>query len=1195
LLPSFFFFAAAVFFLCKMDSLQREHHEETQQQKHNDVTTASPLSSSSRVAMSVSAQRSLFDLDDDIFTYICAFIPIDDLLLHLPSVNREVRRRVWVNYELWQQLWMHYLVQFVRSLVPPPRPVSFAAASVSGSASPFLPTSPWPVGATNTTSVMDTTAAHNDAAWRLYHYHTSKEARPRVELLERLSLTPADISDPSTAEAPQQAATHTFFSPTGTTQQQQQQPSRDAAQEQTLRFAQLYATQLVANNLTHAEATAAVPSLSSPPSRVVATTSRERKAAAVGRRRERQAERLRRALHFLLSASSHRPAFQDHLWTTTYEACEAYRREMKDFTDAAPMLRQRRGRQRSTATAQLRSEKDQLRPLSWLDNRDSSVKVLLFDDNSRSVGDAGSVQAERIKLLAAIAHHWRIAYAHQFYLTPTDGKEHGSHARFPPSTPPHPRTGVSTGSEWAAALPNVLPASPASQEPPQDGRATWEQVYRRFRDDNTDVRSTRIRDSLRRVAVGENAGAGAGADGSGSAATGTAQRSSSASRPQVIPSSGNPLFDLHLLAYGRRKQFYAAMLASTVEVPDGMGAFFATCVSEPFLRWWCWRSRRLYDIAAAGAAVKGAYHQLGHSLPAPARSSQVLAPSATAPSFSTLLSTPGAVPTTLWVARVCSVHKPQYGTTASDGGFGRPAPIEAAESIVYSSSYTDVTSPDTLASDSSSSIEFVQEGLEERMTAMGDVTADITDSNDGEDGVDAFQSYPDNGADSSSGSNLPLHREAQQRWRPPPRSSLARASAPRVALLFPLPHMLAYWFMMHHVTFYSYQVYRRIWGDQEITIAVCSRILSPAGHSVECRLFYTLRCTAFPRMYTKMMFTPGTLPALTLQEKMSARSPYRSPSTTDASSSLSTSSDAAGEARPAPLFLQEALLRPRRDSDSDSSEEPTGPDPSLPSQRVPPASPVPPSSSSTAASSEPRRGKHTTLDHKAVDSRQVYDLFWTGFGRVEVESVPTIARSNFVRLRVALGLPVDFPMGLLWNVVMFASGVGPLILKDHRHSLYFNYSKSFTDVVEEEFGEVSCYGYGARPISSETSHPMPNPLDAEVELMREQHNLDEAARTLVQRIAHSVETASSNPNGNGNDEAPYGEDADASFSTADPEHTTGDNNNGHQRQSASPPTPTLSLTSSLTTYGSWGVDSEFSSAGGHSSWRDWHTSYSDDL
>ncbi|KPA75150.1 hypothetical protein ABB37_08812 [Leptomonas pyrrhocoris] len=1108
--------------------------------------------------------RSLFDLDADIFHYICSFVPVDDVLFHLTNVCRDARRRLWGNNELWQQLWMRYLVQFFKSLIPPAKLTNAATsaaavAATSSSSSPVLCTSPWPAGAVDTTAttMVGATCACSDAAWRLYHYHASKEARPRVELLERLRVTPEDISDPPAEETPQKAVSSFVGLSAG------MRRGVDKAQEQTLLFAQLCATQLVTNNLTHTEtpppasrmlsaqgspkpAAADVPPSARPPDK------KSKKAAAAARRRERQAERLRRALHFLLSASGHRPAFQDRLWSSTYEAGEAYQREvLKGAGDASSANR----RHKKSTKVNALVEKDRLRPLSWLDDRDTSVKVLFFEDNSRSVGDAGSVQAERIKLLAAIAHHWRLAYAHQFYLTPTDGKDHGS-------AQPHPspllRGHVSRDNdEYGAATAARL----------RDGRASWEQVYRRFRDDSANVHSARIHESLRRVGMGD-----------ASSADGAPPTSpTSSARVHVIPSSGNPLFDMHLLTYSKRKQFYAAMLTSTVEVPDGMGVFVATCVSESFLRWWCWRSRRLREIAAAETTPVD--HHRANPIPPP--SATITLP--TIPS-----AYHGAVPatTTLWIARVCSVHKPQYGTTASDGSFGRPAPIEAEESFVYSSSYSDVTSTDTLASDSAS-IDFVEEVPEAEAevdeSAGPGVAAERGEEE--EEDVDAFQSYPDNGMDGSSGSIQP-QRTQQQQWQQQqsPSSTRSRASAPRVALLFPLPHLLAYWFMMHHVTFYSHQVYRRMWGDHEITIAVCSRILSPTGHSVECRLFYTLRCAAFPRMYTKMMFTPGTLPVLTIQDKMSARSPYRSPSTTSASlsSSARSSSSSSSEGLRPPSRVHARNVRRNSDSDSSADPSPSG---------HPPARPPPPSASrdassttSSSSSAAPRQRRHPTLDEKPVDSRQVYDLFWTGFGRVEVESGPTISRANLVRLRVALGLTVDFPMGLLWNVLMFASGVGPLILKEHRHSLYFAHPKSFTDILEEEFGEASCYGYGARPVmpTAGGGGVMPNPLDAVVELMREQHHLDEDARALVEGLAEVENASSRHAERNSS-----GGVVDVSFSTAEGADSSEQDDDARRERNAVPPTePTtssLSTSSTMTTHGSWGLDSEFSSMGGRSS------------
>ncbi|KEG11614.1 hypothetical protein DQ04_02441030 [Trypanosoma grayi] len=78
-------------------------------------------------------------------------------------------------------------------------------------------------------------------------------------------------------------------------------------------------------------------------------------------------------------------------------------------------------------------------------------------------------------------------------------------------------------------------------------------------------------------------------------------------------------------------------------------------------------------------------------------------------------------------------------------------------------------------------------------------------------------------------------------------------------------------------------------------------------------------------------------------------------------------------------------------------------------------------------------------------------LFLGGYGRVEVDIAPTVSREDFVRLRDTLGLSTTFPMPLLWNVVMFATGVGGAVLREHQPSFSTYYQSSFTAAFEKVF------------------------------------------------------------------------------------------------------------------------------------------------
>ncbi|KAG5482874.1 hypothetical protein LSCM1_06908 [Leishmania martiniquensis] len=993
--------------------------------------------------------RSLLGLDDDLFNYICSYVPVSDLLRSLAAACWEVRRRVSASHTLWQQLWMRYLLFFCNSLIP-------AAAPAASSALSSAPSTPelWAAAFSDMMGMLHTTTSspHNrDSVWHLYYFHHSAEEKPHVVHLEKLHLVREVITDPAAAAAP-------------TLQRAPSELRTAETRAQLLSFAQACGTQTVTDNLTHLTAPPSPSSSSSSPlndprervpwSGAIAQRSSRR----VRKQQQQQADRLQRVLHFLLSTTGHRPRFHDRLWGATKEAeREFIRKTQTEAGSTAAKQSKRRNPQSpplSHRVAVSPPPPARPRPMSWLDDQETSVKVLLFDDDTRSVGDAAAVQEARSKLLASIAKNWRTAYASHFYLSTTDGNDPGNPLPPAPASPsldPATETGAA-GERSAPPVPGVERSRQHRQSLGR-GQATWEQVYRRFRDGNSaSIRST-ARTQQRAAARRREVGIDEDND------------------DAVVPSSSNPLFDLHLLGYEKRKQVYAAMLASTVEVPDGMGAFFGTCVSESFLRWWCWRNRRRAEARQAPVALSTGAVGDDDRRGLPMRRRHIaLAPFTATPDDAWL-------PRSLWVVQVAS-RGPQDDIGGNE--------VEG-ESVAYSSSYSDVTTTTSNASSNmpaSSSISFSEEREEESHFGAAEGTGVL----------EAVHAVTANGAPQFTASQTPSQQA------PPP----LLLHDPPVALLFPLPHMLTYWFMMHHVSFYSHQVYRRMWGDQELTIAVWSRIISPTGHSVECRLFYSLRCATFPRMFMKMMFTPGMLPLLTLQDKMAERSPYCSSSS---SSSHSHSSPA--------------------------------------------------NSNANDGGGATSRSSSASTDHQPVDSRQIYDLFWTGFGRVEVDSGPTISRPNMVRLRVALGLPADFPMGLLWNVVMFASGIGPLVLKDHRHSMHFNYDKTFTDVVADEFGDLACFGYGARwPSKRDNATAMVNPLDTDVAL-RERHTAAAVSPAVGQR-----------PLMRATDDSDQGtfEGREAASSALDGAHYG---------------TPTTSASLTDVANWSWNLDSEFSSVEGY--------------
>ncbi|ESS68100.1 hypothetical protein TCDM_03058 [Trypanosoma cruzi Dm28c] len=82
---------------------------------------------------------------------------------------------------------------------------------------------------------------------------------------------------------------------------------------------------------------------------------------------------------------------------------------------------------------------------------------------------------------------------------------------------------------------------------------------------------------------------------------------------------------------------------------------------------------------------------------------------------------------------------------------------------------------------------------------------------------------------------------------------------------------------------------------------------------------------------------------------------------------------------------------------------------------------------------------------------KILTLFYGGFGRVEVDIPPTVSRDGFLRLRESLGLAPTFPMQLLWNVVVLATGVGGALLRAQGPYFKLYYQTSFTAAFEKTF------------------------------------------------------------------------------------------------------------------------------------------------
>ncbi|KAH8611790.1 hypothetical protein ERJ75_001019400 [Trypanosoma vivax] len=78
------------------------------------------------------------------------------------------------------------------------------------------------------------------------------------------------------------------------------------------------------------------------------------------------------------------------------------------------------------------------------------------------------------------------------------------------------------------------------------------------------------------------------------------------------------------------------------------------------------------------------------------------------------------------------------------------------------------------------------------------------------------------------------------------------------------------------------------------------------------------------------------------------------------------------------------------------------------------------------------------------DMPALHSLFYGGFGRVEVDIRPVISSEGFHQLRAALGLSDNsLPMPLLWNIVMLATGVGGVVLRDQQNYFILYYDTTF--------------------------------------------------------------------------------------------------------------------------------------------------------
>jgi hypothetical protein len=62
------------------------------------------------------------------------------------------------------------------------------------------------------------------------------------------------------------------------------------------------------------------------------------------------------------------------------------------------------------------------------------------------------------------------------------------------------------------------------------------------------------------------------------------------------------------------------------------------------------------------------------------------------------------------------------------------------------------------------------------------------------------------------------------------------------------------------------------------------------------------------------------------------------------------------------------------------------------------------------------------LFDRSCDSKSFIQLLTCGYGRVETDKPPRVSLKHLMQCRASLGLSADFPLSLLWNVLISASG-----------------------------------------------------------------------------------------------------------------------------------------------------------------------------
>lgn len=229
---------------------------------------------------------------------------------------------------------------------------------------------------------------------------------------------------------------------------------------------------------------------------------------------------------------------------------------------------------------------------------------------------------------------------------------------------------------------------------------------------------------------------------------------------------------------------------------------------------------------------------------------------------------------------------------------------------------------------------------------------------------------------------------------PPRRETCHTDEAPFVPLLFPVRQMMHYFHVLLHTTFT--QVDHHVWEPHEEKYAVCARVMGPCGDVVETRFFYSGLGDSYPRVYAKMSFKRSAMPGNSLRTQFRSVGNPAPAAAATASADSTQSCEAATTAQPTP----------------DTSQQ----------------------------------------------MGEMIDLFCGGYGRVEVDIAPVVSTCGMLLLRDSLGLPIDFPPSLLWNVIIHATGIGISELSKHMPLFLHYYQHSFTDAVEEAFGMRACYG-----------------------------------------------------------------------------------------------------------------------------------------